>query len=333
MRFSYFCSVMVFSVLVALGESQRTPTISYISQEQIKDIAERAELKCSVQYSDEYPVIWMKMDTAKKMEPLPISMSGSLIVHDSRFKLTVEPETSTYMLTIEEIQETDAGIYKCEVIISLNNKVSAEVELIVRRPPVISDNSTRSVIVSEGETVYLYCYASGYPQPTISWRRDNSAALSTGRTGGSIYRGNALKIPNISKTDRGTYYCVAQNGVGRGMKRNIAVEVEFAPVISIKRPRQGQALQYDAILECHVEAFPPPAIVWIKDGQQIMNNQHYSVSHFANSDEFSDTSLRVITIERRQFGLYTCKAANKYGSAEKDIELFETIVPVCPPAC
>lgn len=316
------CFVQVFS--------QRTPTISYISQEQIKDIAQTVDLKCSVQYSDEYPVIWMKMDTSKKMEPLPISMSGSLIVRDSRFQLSVDPETSTYMLTIREIQETDAGYYRCEVIISLNNKVSAEVELIVRRPPVISDNSTRSVIVSEGQTVYLYCYANGYPQPTISWRRDNSAALSTG---GSIYRGNVLKIPNITKTDRGTYYCVAQNGVGRGIKRNIAVEVEFAPVITIKKPRQGQALLYDAILECHVEAFPPPAMVWVKDGQQIMNNQHYSVSHFANSDEFSDTSLRIITIERRQYGQYTCKAANKYGSSQKDIELFETIVPVCPPAC
>ncbi|KAL1459342.1 hypothetical protein WDU94_011334 [Cyamophila willieti] len=286
-------SVIGLCVLVSFVSCQRTPTISYISQEQIKDIAQTADLKCSVQYADEYP-------------------------------------SSTYILSIKEIQETDAGIYKCEVIISLNNKVSAEVELIVRRPPVISDNSTRSVIVSEGQSVNLYCYANGYPQPTISWRRDNSAALSTG---GSIYRGNVLYIPNITKTDRGTYYCVAQNGVGRGFKRNIAVEVEFAPVITINRPRQGQALQYDAILECHVEAYPPPAIVWIKDGQQIMNNQHYSVSHFANSDEFADTSLRVITIERRQFGLYTCKAANKYGSAQKDIELFETIVPVCPPAC
>ncbi|KAI5738938.1 lachesin [Diaphorina citri] len=322
--------IVALSFLISLASSQRTPTISYISQEQIKDIAQTADLKCSVQYADDYPVIWMKMDTAKKMEPLPISMSGSLIIHDSRFQLTTDPETSTYILSIKEIQETDAGIYKCEVIISLNNKVSAEVELIVRRPPIISDNSTRSVIVSEGQTVYLYCYANGFPAPTISWRRDNSAALSTG---GSIYRGNILKIPNITKTDRGTYYCVAQNGVGRGMKRNIAVEVEFAPVITINRPRQGQALQYDAILECHVEAYPPPAIVWIKDGVQIMNNQHYSVSHFATSDEFSDTSLRVITIERRQFGQYACKAANKYGSAQKEIELFETIVPVCPPAC
>lgn len=82
------------------ASSQRTPTISYISQEQIKDIAQTADLKCSVQYADDYPVIWMKMDTAKKMEPLPISMSGSLIIHDSRFQLTTDPETSTYILSV-----------------------------------------------------------------------------------------------------------------------------------------------------------------------------------------------------------------------------------------
>jgi neuronal growth regulator 1 len=31
--------------------AQRTPTISYISQEQIKDIGGTAELECSVQYA------------------------------------------------------------------------------------------------------------------------------------------------------------------------------------------------------------------------------------------------------------------------------------------
>lgn len=90
-----------------------------------------------------------------------------------------------------------------------------------------------------------------------------------------IFRGNVLKIANIRKEDRGTYYCVAENGVGKGARRNIAVEVEFAPVISAPRPRLGQALQYDMDLECHVEAYPPPAIVWIKDDVQLSNNQHY----------------------------------------------------------
>lgn len=136
------------------------------------------------------------------------------------------------------------------------------------------------------------------------------------------YSGNTLKIPVIRKEDRGTYYCVAENGVGRGARRNINVEIEFAPVITAPRPRLGQALQYDMDLECHVEAYPPPAIVWLKDNFQLSNNQHYSISHFATADQYTDTTIRVITIEKRQYGEYVCRAANKLGTAETKVELF-----------
>lgn len=126
----------------------------------------------------------------------------------------------------------------------------------------------------------------------------------------------------MRKEDRGTYYCVADNSVGRGTRRNIDVEVEFAPVITAPRPRLGQALQYDMDLECHVEAYPPPAINWLKDDVVLSNNQHYSISHFATADEYTDTTIRVITIEKRQYGQYVCKAANKLGIAETRVELF-----------
>ncbi|XP_066991008.2 lachesin isoform X2 [Anabrus simplex] len=320
----------VFYVLVSVVYAQRTPTISYISQEQIKDIGGTVELDCSVQYGQDYPVLWIKVDRNRQVDPLPISTGSSLIIRDSRFSLRYHPASSTYTLQIKDIQETDAGYYQCQVIIALNSKISAEVELQVRRPPIISDNSTRSLVVSEGQSVKLECYAGGYPPPRVSWRRENNAILPTG---GSIYRGNVLKIGRVRKEDRGTYYCVAENGVGRGARRNIAVEVEFAPVITVPRPRLGQALQYDMDLECHVEAYPPPALVWRKDDVQLSNNQHYSISHFATADEFTDTTLRVITIEKRQYGKYICSAANKLGNAEAEVELFETIIPVCPPAC
>jgi len=104
-----------------------------------------------------------------------------------------------------------------------------------------------------------------------------------------ISRGNVLKIARIHKEDRGTYYCVAENGVGKGNRRNIAVEVEFAPVITAPRPRLGQALQYDMDLECHVEAYPPPAIVWIKDDVQLSNNQHYRFVCCTHSSSESHT--------------------------------------------
>ena len=49
---------------------------------------------------------------------------------------------------------------------------------------------------------------------------------------------------------------------------------------------------------------------------------YYSVSHFATADEFTDTTIRIITIEKRQYGQYVCKAANKLGAAEARVELF-----------
>lgn len=88
--------------------------------------------------------------------------------------------SSTYKLQIKDIQETDAGIYQCQVILSVNNKISAEVELQVRRPPIITDNSTQSIVASEENSVQMECYASGYPTPTITWRRENNAILPTG---------------------------------------------------------------------------------------------------------------------------------------------------------
>lgn len=93
-------------------------------------------------------------------------------------------------------------------------------------------------------------------------------------------------------------------------------------MVVVPRPRLGQALQFDMDLECHVEAYPPPAITWEKEEITLSNNQHYRISHFAVADEFTDTTLRVITIEKRQYGQYVCKAANKLGTAEGRVELF-----------
>lgn len=159
---------------------QRTPSISYISQEQIKDIGGTVELDCSVQYAREYTVVWIKTGR-NHADYVFLSTGSSLVIKDSRFALRFDGASSTYTLQIKDIQETDAGIYQCEVVLSVKNKITAEVEISVRRPPIISDNSTQSIVASEGQSVQMECYASGYPTPTIIWRRENNALLPTGK--------------------------------------------------------------------------------------------------------------------------------------------------------
>ncbi|XP_053662636.1 lachesin [Anopheles marshallii] len=321
--------LFVIGGLVGPVRGQRTPTISYITQEQIKDIGGTVELDCSVLYASDYSVHWVKTSNDRS-DVVFLSTGSSLVLKDSRFSLRYDLSSTSYTLQIKDIQETDAGIYQCQVVLSVTNKISAEVALNVRRPPIISDNSTQSLVVSEGQPAQMECYASGYPVPQITWRRENNAILPTG---GATYSGNVLNIHAVHKGDRGTYYCVADNGVSRGDRRNVNLEVEFAPVVTVPRPRVEQALQYDMDLECHIEAYPPPAIRWLKDSVQLSSNQHYQLSQFATADEFTDSTLRVITAEKRQYGEYICQATNKLGEAEGRVEFTESVIPVCPPAC
>lgn len=180
------CTIIyvVAVVFVALCDvphvsAQRTPSISHITQEQIKDIGGTVELDCSVQYASEYTVMWIKTN-AQRTESVFLSSSSTLVLKDTRFSLRHDKSSSTYTLQIKDIQETDAGIYSCQVVLSVSNKITADVVLSVRRPPVISDNSTQSLVASEGNSVQMECYAGGYPHPTITWRRENNAILPTG---------------------------------------------------------------------------------------------------------------------------------------------------------
>lgn len=164
----------------------------------------------------------------------------------------------------------------------------------------------------------------------ISWRRERHRLLPNNM---AFYKGNILPIDNVKKEDRGTYYCVADNGVGSGSRRNIGVEVEFQPYVWTSQPKVEQALQYDADLHCRIEAFPSPSVSWLKDGQVINDNQNYMISIFARSDDFMETTLRVRRIEKRQFGTYACRALNKLGVNQTIIELVESVNIICPPAC
>lgn len=179
-----YVQIMLYAILILLPVvclAQRTPSISHITQEQIKDIGGTVELECSVQYAKEYTVLWTKTMHDRGTDTVFLSTGSSLVIKDSRFALRYDPASSTYTLQIKDIQETDAGFYSCQVVLSVTNKISADVELSVRRPPVIADNSTQSLVVSEGKSVQMECYAGGYPHPTITWRRENNAILPTGK--------------------------------------------------------------------------------------------------------------------------------------------------------
>jgi len=348
---SYQISTAVVLLLSTAASAQRTPTISYITPDITSKIGGTIEMDCSVLYAAEYPVLWVKLPPqscdnqergdvltgnfrkaiSHKCTPIPLSSNSALILRDNRFSMRYDTASATYTLQIKDVQRTDEAIYQCEIQVSTTNKVTKYVNLKVSQPPVILDNSTRSVVVQEGQEAELLCDAAGAPKPQISWRRENNQVLPTG---GIVYRGNMLKIHSVKKEDRGTYYCVADNGVGKTARRNVAVDVEFKPDVKVvstdKNNEVKQAYGYTVELVCYVEAFPRPTITWVHEGIQLSTNQKYIVdTGFATIDSFIQTSVRIRSLDDRTMGKYSCRATNKLGETQGEMTVVRSYTPNC----
>lgn len=325
--FLIFCHL--FSLLIDLLNGQQEPTISFISKEKIASLGESIQLICETAYASGYSVQWIK---ATDGGLTLLSTGNSISIPDPRFSLNKNNEK--FELRIDRIVENDKGRYLCRIQMPSATAVEASVNVTVRIPPVITDDSSRHVVTSvNASEIILKCNATGHPDPRISWRREKHKLLPNKR---AFSLGNVLKIRNITKDHQGTYFCVADNGVG-GDRRAISVEVEYPPSIKVIKERVGQALNYNQDLVCSVESFPSAAISWFKEDdstQPLSNNKNYNISIFPTNNEFvSTTILRVRRIEKRNFGRYFCQASNKLGTVKDYIELFETQNVICPPDC
>lgn len=130
---------------------------------------------CSAKNAKDYILFWNKVKPSEQF----ISGGALIIVRDPRISINYRDDDDTSAtIQIKQITEKDAGTYKCSI--STDNSISATVEVRVRIPPEITDNSTNSVIAVEGEPVELKCFAMGYPHPRIFWRREDNAVLPTG---------------------------------------------------------------------------------------------------------------------------------------------------------
>ncbi|XP_074604394.1 lachesin-like [Brevipalpus obovatus] len=321
-----FCHLL--TLFVDLINGQQEPAISFISKEKIASLGESIELICETAYASGNSVQWIK---ANEGGITLLSTGNTVSIPDDRIVLNNINEK--FKLRIDRIVENDKGRYLCRIQMPTKT-IEASVNVTVRIPPVITDDSSRHVVTSvNASEIILKCNATGHPEPRISWRREKHRLLPNKR---AFLLGNILNITNITKDHQGTYFCVADNGVG-GDRRAISIEVEYPPSIRLIKDRVGQALNYNQDLVCSVESFPSAAISWYKEDdpfQALSNNKNYNISIFPTNNEFvSTTILRVRRIEKRNFGRFFCQASNKLGTVKGYIELFETQNVICPPDC
>lgn len=85
-----------------------------------------------------------------------------------------------FFYQISNIEFADTAIYECQAIATPSDKFTALVELLVKHAPKVDNIEITPSPVAVNSTAQLKCLASGYPRPSIIWRRENDAILPAG---------------------------------------------------------------------------------------------------------------------------------------------------------
>lgn len=81
--------------------------------------------------------------------------------------------------------------------------------------------------------------------------------------------------------------------------------------------------QSDAELTCTVHAYPPPSIVWRKEGENVVQTLRIQLSQKKHVTR-TENILVIHNLTEKDFGKYSCFAKNSLGKNEKTVSLVKT---------
>ncbi|UYV77068.1 SDK2, partial [Cordylochernes scorpioides] len=88
-------------------------------------------------------------------------------------------------------------------------------------PFFVAQPSFSDGLVAEGQSAVLQCQAQGQPPPEFRWFKDGLAVTQ-------LSPDPVLQLTSVSRTDSGTYYCVAENAVGSVASDKTVLSVALA---------------------------------------------------------------------------------------------------------
>jgi len=178
---------------------------------------------------------------------------GVALVDDDKFS-----GTTTAMLTISDVQPTDAVTYACEVSNGCLSAESDPAALSIIDPPVITDHPDALVVRCLGGSASFSVAAGGTGPFNYQWLRDDQP----------IGAGNApiLVLNNLEAADAGSYTCVVSNACG-SVESNAGVLELCTPIFTQQPESQCVASGDSVTFEASATACQALSIFWKKDGQ------------------------------------------------------------------
>ncbi|XP_031421933.1 basement membrane-specific heparan sulfate proteoglycan core protein isoform X10 [Clupea harengus] len=262
------------------------------------------------------------------------------------------------ILTIQNVQPEDAGMYVCtgsnmlamdEGTAILSVPEASQTQMFYtayemfegHRKPVEGTQPVASVhppvlTLQQGQRAELRCTATGSPTPAIEWIAPPGGRISPS----AVIRGGVLTISSVERSDEAEYICKALNIHGEHTARGVLyVHSASLPQVQVSpqdvEAQEGQTLR----LYCRAGGTPSPGITWKKRGgelppqaipshgfHQFKSNSldvlQRQVEELQARMERSDIgTLLIPNIRPSDAGTFLCVGTNAIGSSEARIEV------------
>ena len=172
----------------------------------------------------------------------------------------------------------------------------------------------------EGNAAKFKCRATGEPDPTIEWFKDDEP-VETSKTLKASVIGDmyTLAISETTLEDEGEYKCVARNDVGSASTTaELLVNEEPArPEFKEKMKNIEVTAGEKARFEVQVTGYPEPKVEWFKGSDKLENQERF----VTGKDEDYSFFLAVEDTMKEDNGSYKCVASNENGRATCRAEL------------
>ena len=178
--------------------------------------------------------------------------------------------------------------------------------------------SSKTKLGEEKQNVSIACTATGQPQPDITWYKSKSDGALVPRRKGKV--NEALTIYNVTKKDRGTYICKAENILGS--VSDMVLLMVFSPLrFKVLPPRVVTTVIGSTLrLPCVAESELRISITWTKDG--------FSSLPVASS-VLRNGTLVLINIKKSHQGSHTCKATNALSTIDSTVKIKSSVAFSC----
>jgi len=197
---------------------------------------------------------------------------------------------------LELITIAQAGEYSCIADNGVVGTTTSTATLNVNYAPDRVDLSSSSMTPLNGSSVTLNCSSSGLPPPHrfVFSRINGPTQTAVQDSASSIYLNRMINFKNFISY-KAIFACVPYNTVGRGLSKNITLDIQVRPEVSVTSPIT--ALEGDNVnFRCTVTAANPTAsVMWRGPSNTVLS---------------SSPLLTLNSVNRNQVGEYTCIASN-----------------------